>query len=207
MAVTTTINPGPTSTEMDDLGEVLTSTDADGHTLAYTYDALGRKTGEYDGSTAGTQLAAWTYDTLQAGQPTASTSQTPIHTPSLCRPREQTPRLAPASLMDSSYSPRIWRQSDTSSNAVDKSSSAAPPSVRASRTSQPQLACRPHFKSVLSFAQRLQMESVELLDSRRQQRLQQIPQGRPHEDGAPRADSSPLKLMRLVGLFGLQLER
>src|SRR5262249_39842606 len=52
---------------------LLTTTDGRGHTLAYSYDPIGRKTGEYDGSTTGPQLAGWTYDTLAKGQPTSST--------------------------------------------------------------------------------------------------------------------------------------
>ncbi|MFJ1932736.1 polymorphic toxin-type HINT domain-containing protein [Kitasatospora sp. NPDC088160] len=48
--------------------------DAKGNTLAYTYDLLGRKTGTFNGTVApANQLAAWTYDTLAKGQPTAST--------------------------------------------------------------------------------------------------------------------------------------
>lgn len=62
-------------------GNVLTSTDARGDTLSYAYDALGRKTAEYDttgGATAGAadELASWTYDTLEKGQPTSSNSYT-----------------------------------------------------------------------------------------------------------------------------------
>ncbi|MFE4513475.1 polymorphic toxin-type HINT domain-containing protein [Kitasatospora sp. NPDC056783] len=45
-------------------GTVATVTDARGKTLAYTYDILGRKTGMFDGSTSGTKLAEWAYDTL-----------------------------------------------------------------------------------------------------------------------------------------------
>ncbi|MFG2059153.1 RHS repeat-associated core domain-containing protein [Micromonospora sp. NPDC048930] len=64
---------GTTTYTYDNADQVLTTTDARGTTLAYTYDALGRKTAEYSGSTSGTQLAAWTYDTLAKGQPTSST--------------------------------------------------------------------------------------------------------------------------------------
>lgn len=73
--VTTKDDPdaGESTSTYNDAGDVLTSTDAGNHTLAYTYDALGRKTAEYSGSTSGTKLAAWTYDTLQAGQRTSAT--------------------------------------------------------------------------------------------------------------------------------------
>ncbi|SFO06979.1 intein C-terminal splicing region/RHS repeat-associated core domain-containing protein [Amycolatopsis rubida] len=56
----------------DNGGRMLTSADASGRTLAYTYDNLGRKTAEYQASTSGTKLAAWTYDTVLKDKPTAS---------------------------------------------------------------------------------------------------------------------------------------
>ena len=47
-------------------GNLLQSTDARGKTISYTYDALGRKTGEYDAPTAlqstSNQLDSWVYD-------------------------------------------------------------------------------------------------------------------------------------------------
>jgi RHS repeat-associated protein len=60
-------------------GKLLSATNADGTTLSYTYDALGRKTAEYNttsgaAQTASDQMAAWTYDTLAKGQPTATTT-------------------------------------------------------------------------------------------------------------------------------------
>ena len=58
-------------------GQVTSATDARGQTLAYTYDALNRKTGEYSGSTTGTQLASWLYDTVQRGKLTSTTRYTP----------------------------------------------------------------------------------------------------------------------------------
>lgn len=66
---------GTSSTTYDDLGEIASTTDARNKSMSYTYDALGRKIGEYTGATpvAGNQTASWTYDTLQAGQPTSST--------------------------------------------------------------------------------------------------------------------------------------
>ena len=77
------VDPGTgTSTETYDAdGNVLTNTDARGITLSYAYDALGRKTAEYNttggvGETAADEQAAWTYDTLEKGQPTSSISYT-----------------------------------------------------------------------------------------------------------------------------------
>ncbi|UIJ63816.1 RHS repeat protein [Amycolatopsis acidiphila] len=58
-------------------GQLTSSTDARGQTLAYTYDNLGRKTAEYSGSTTGTKLASWVYDTVQKGKLTSSTRYTP----------------------------------------------------------------------------------------------------------------------------------
>ncbi|MGQ0841006.1 type IV secretion protein Rhs, partial [Actinokineospora sp.] len=49
----------------DAAGRMLTSTDARGKTLAFAYDRLGRTVGRYDGSTAGTKLAEWEYDTVK----------------------------------------------------------------------------------------------------------------------------------------------
>ena len=44
-------------------GNLASTTDARGKTISYTYDALNRKTGEYDGpSSASPQLASWVYD-------------------------------------------------------------------------------------------------------------------------------------------------
>ncbi len=60
----------------DNNGQVTSATDARNQTLAYTYDVLGRKTGEYSGSPSGTQLAAWVWDTKQAGKLTASVRYT-----------------------------------------------------------------------------------------------------------------------------------
>ncbi|MBS2545308.1 RHS repeat-associated core domain-containing protein [Catenulispora sp. NL8] len=52
------------------------TTDGRGQALSYSYDLLGRKTGEYTGTsiTDPTQLqASWSYDTVAKGQPTGST--------------------------------------------------------------------------------------------------------------------------------------
>lgn len=58
---------GSSSVTYYDTGEVATATDAAGRTVAYDYDALGRKIGKYSGSMSGTKLAAWTYDTASHG--------------------------------------------------------------------------------------------------------------------------------------------
>ena len=59
---------GTTTTTYTPDGQVATTTDARGQTLAYTYDLLGRETGEYSGSVAAVnQLAGWTYDTVAGG--------------------------------------------------------------------------------------------------------------------------------------------
>jgi len=63
---------GASSYTYDDAGQLLTATDARPVTLAYGYDELGRKTGVYLNTTAGTQLAGWTYDTIAKGTLTAS---------------------------------------------------------------------------------------------------------------------------------------
>ncbi len=71
---TTSTDPdsGTTTFGYDAAGQLLTTTAAGGKTLAYTYDNLSRKTAEYDGSTSGTKLAAWNFDTLVKGLPTSS---------------------------------------------------------------------------------------------------------------------------------------
>lgn len=54
---------------------VSTTTDANGKTLLTTYDNLDRRTALYDGTSADSakQRAAWTYDTVAKGYPTAET--------------------------------------------------------------------------------------------------------------------------------------
>jgi RHS repeat-associated protein len=65
---------GTTTTTYYDTGEVASTTDATNRVLAFDYDALGRKLDQYAGSTSGTRLASWTYDSLQAGTLTKSVS-------------------------------------------------------------------------------------------------------------------------------------
>ncbi|WP_157545474.1 RHS repeat domain-containing protein [Hamadaea tsunoensis] len=57
-------NRGAYSATYDDADQALTVTDGRGVTLAFAYDELGRKTGEYQTSTSGARLASWTFDTL-----------------------------------------------------------------------------------------------------------------------------------------------
>src|SRR5215472_3480821 len=72
---------GTTTSAYDLAGQLTSVTDARGKTTSYTYDADGRKTAAYD-TTGGAdpaptnQVAAWTYDTLKRGLPTAATSYT-----------------------------------------------------------------------------------------------------------------------------------
>ncbi|QMU77975.1 RHS repeat-associated core domain-containing protein [Streptacidiphilus sp. PB12-B1b] len=75
---TKSVDPGAgtSTTGYDADGNTLTTTDARGTTLTYAYDALDRKTAEYDTTggaqpDSGDELAAWTYDSLEKGQPTA----------------------------------------------------------------------------------------------------------------------------------------
>ncbi|MFI2611077.1 polymorphic toxin-type HINT domain-containing protein [Kitasatospora sp. NPDC018619] len=66
---------GTTTSTYNPDGTLATVTDARGRTLAYTYDILGRKTAMFDGSTTGTKLTEWAYDTLPGsnGMATGST--------------------------------------------------------------------------------------------------------------------------------------
>jgi RHS repeat-associated protein len=58
-----TPNGGTATMSYDNNGNLTGTTDADGHTISYAYDALNRKTGEYDGpSTSSPQIASWVYD-------------------------------------------------------------------------------------------------------------------------------------------------
>ena len=69
---------GASSSTYDNAGQLMTTTDARGKTISYTYDEMGRKKAEFDttggaAQSTGNELAAWTYDTLKKGEPTAST--------------------------------------------------------------------------------------------------------------------------------------
>jgi RHS repeat-associated protein len=70
---------GTTTYSYDNAGQLLSTLDARGTTLSYTYDAVGRKRTVWNGAvTSGTKLAEWTYDTLASGtvvkgQPATST--------------------------------------------------------------------------------------------------------------------------------------
>ncbi|WP_447005926.1 RHS repeat-associated core domain-containing protein [Saccharothrix isguenensis] len=55
---------GRSTTTYTAAGQVLSTTDAEGRTIANAYDKLGRLVGRYLGSTAGTKLAEWEYDTV-----------------------------------------------------------------------------------------------------------------------------------------------
>ncbi|MEU4578730.1 RHS repeat-associated core domain-containing protein [Nonomuraea sp. NPDC023979] len=64
---------GTRVTTYDDLDRPVTTTDARGRTLVRKYDALGRNTEIREGSTTGTLIAAWTYDTRSKGDLTEQT--------------------------------------------------------------------------------------------------------------------------------------
>ncbi|ACU38695.1 RHS repeat-associated core domain-containing protein [Actinosynnema mirum] len=49
------------------LGQITSTTDAEGRTVANTYDQLGRPTARYQDSPQGTKLAEWEYDSVQGG--------------------------------------------------------------------------------------------------------------------------------------------
>jgi RHS repeat-associated protein len=66
---------GTTTTSYNNLDQIATTTDSRNTTLLYGYDALGRKTDEWQTSqTDGNKLAHWAYDTLAKGQLDSSTS-------------------------------------------------------------------------------------------------------------------------------------
>jgi RHS repeat-associated protein len=62
---------GTLSYSYDGNGNLTSVTDPNNQTLSWTYDALNRKTAEYNGTTSGTQIASWTYD--QAKLPGSTT--------------------------------------------------------------------------------------------------------------------------------------
>lgn len=72
--VTQAVSPdsGATINTYFDTGELATSKDANGKTIAYDYDVLGRRVGKHATSLDGPELASWTYDTLLEGHPTSS---------------------------------------------------------------------------------------------------------------------------------------
>jgi RHS repeat-associated protein len=56
-------NAGASTMSYDANGNLTQAKGANGHTITYTYDALDRKTGEYDGTSAtAPQIASWAYD-------------------------------------------------------------------------------------------------------------------------------------------------
>ena len=62
---------GTTTYAYDPNGNLISTTKPSGQEISYGYDALGRKVAEYNGSTSGTQIAAWTFDTAALpGSPT-----------------------------------------------------------------------------------------------------------------------------------------
>ncbi|MFF1415397.1 RHS repeat-associated core domain-containing protein [Streptomyces sp. NPDC058289] len=64
---------GTTTTHYTSLDQISSTDDARGTTLLYSYDELGRKTDQWQTSrTDANKLAAWTYDTILRGSPTAS---------------------------------------------------------------------------------------------------------------------------------------
>jgi RHS repeat-associated protein len=71
--VQTSPDSGSTSYTYDNAGNLATVTTPRG-TIAYSYDPLNRPLGEFVGTTKGTPLAAWVYDSLEKGQLTSSTA-------------------------------------------------------------------------------------------------------------------------------------
>ena len=65
---------GRSTSTFDAVGQLQTTTDARGATLAYTYDDLGRKTSVRRGSLTGPMLTEWTYDTRPNGLGKPATS-------------------------------------------------------------------------------------------------------------------------------------
>ena len=61
---TTDPNAGASTMTYDPNGNLATTSGATGHTISYTYDALNRKTGEFDGASPASspQIASWVYD-------------------------------------------------------------------------------------------------------------------------------------------------
>ena len=73
-ATTTDPDKGAASFTYDDAGQLTSQTDARGITTSYVNDTLARRTSMWQGAVGtGTELARWTYDTLQKGRTTSST--------------------------------------------------------------------------------------------------------------------------------------
>ncbi|MFI1524232.1 RHS repeat domain-containing protein [Kitasatospora cineracea] len=85
--------PAGSPTLYDAVGNTLQSTDSAGHTVSFTYDALNRKTAQYDvpasGQSSATPTATWVYDnsdnaipgmTYPIGHVTTEKSNTPLGT-------------------------------------------------------------------------------------------------------------------------------
>jgi RHS repeat-associated protein len=74
-----TPDDGTTTSTYDSAEQLVSTTDARGKQVSWTYDGDGRKTAKFDttggaAETAATRLASWTYDSLAAGKPVAATS-------------------------------------------------------------------------------------------------------------------------------------
>ncbi|GAA5001280.1 polymorphic toxin-type HINT domain-containing protein [Kitasatospora paranensis] len=68
---------GVSTTVYDSAGHVASATDARQKSVSFTYDLLGRKTAQYDGTDTtdnSKKTASWAYDTLAKGKPDSSTS-------------------------------------------------------------------------------------------------------------------------------------
>ncbi|WP_308288877.1 RHS repeat domain-containing protein [Streptomyces humicola] len=70
---------GTTTNTYDNASQLITTTDARGKQTTYSYDPDGRKTAAYDTTgnaspSSSNVIGSWTYDTLEKGYPTASTS-------------------------------------------------------------------------------------------------------------------------------------
>lgn len=65
---------GVSTATYDLVGNMTSTTDARGKLVTTTFDELNRKTAIYAGTTSGSKLAAWTYDTVKKGLVTSSTS-------------------------------------------------------------------------------------------------------------------------------------
>ncbi|MEU2251511.1 RHS repeat-associated core domain-containing protein [Streptomyces sp. NPDC019224] len=71
---TTDPDQGTSTTKFTALDQIDTTTDANGNTLLYSYDELGRKIEQWQNSrTDGNKLAHWSFDSILKGLPAAST--------------------------------------------------------------------------------------------------------------------------------------